>query len=233
VGIIRDVTERKESTRLLQRSIHDKEVLLAEIHHRVKNNLQVISSLLNLQSGGVVDTTALKRFADAQMQIQSMALVHEQLYRSDDYSSVDINTYVQHLCDHLYDAYAVPRDRIGLDIRVDAIPIAMQQAVPVALLLNELISNSLKYAFPDGASGSIHIEISRGFENTVNVEVYDDGVGLPPSFDIAASPTLGHTLVTGLSSQLGGNVTIDGTGGTRFSISFPLEPVTPINAPLD
>jgi PAS domain S-box-containing protein len=233
LGIIRYVTERKESTRLLQRSIHDKEVLLAEIHHRVKNNLQVISSLLNLQSGGVVDTTALKRFADAQMQIQSMALVHEQLYRSDDYSSVDINTYVQHLCDHLYDAYAVPRDRIGLDIRVDAIPIAMQQAVPVALLLNELISNSLKYAFPDGASGSIHIEISRGFENTVNVEVYDDGVGLPPSFDIAASPTLGHTLVTGLSSQLGGNVTIDGTGGTRFSISFPLEPVTPINAPLD
>ena len=162
VGIVRDITERKESTRLLQKNIRDKEVLLAEIHHRVKNNLQIISSLLNLQSGGVADPQALKRFADAQMQIQSMALVHEQLYQSDDYSSVDINTYVQHLCAHLYDAFAVPRERIGLDIRVDTIPIAMQQAVPVALLLNELISNSLKYAFPDDASGDDSYHHYRG-----------------------------------------------------------------------
>lgn len=222
VGIIRDVTERKEADRLLHESLRDKEVLLAEIHHRVKNNLQVISSLLNLQSGGLNDTEAIKRFADAQMQIQSMALVHEQLYRSDNFATVDISDYVRSLCDHLYEAYAVSRDTISLDLQVEPIYVVMQQAVPIALLLNELIANSLKYAFPAGASGTIHISIKRVEEGAVRLEIRDDGIGLPDGFDIAATETLGHTLVTGLSSQLNGTMSVDGTDGTRFSLTFPL-----------
>lgn len=229
VGIIRDITERKTASRLLERSLHDKEVLLAEIHHRVKNNLQVISSLLNLHSGGIDDPTAIQRFADAQMQIQSMALVHEQLYHSESYSSVDIDRYVRSLCDHLYEAYAIPRERIKLDITVEPIPIAMQQAVPVALLLNELVSNSLKYAFPGDAHGTIHVAIRRLEGATVELLVYDDGIGLPADFDIAASDTLGHTLVLGLSDQLGAKVTIEGDGGTRFALQFTLEEIPILN----
>ncbi len=223
VGIIRDITERKEALRLLDNSLRERDVLLAEIHHRVKNNLQVISSLLNLQSAGIEDVTALARFADAQMQIQSMALVHEQLYRSDSYSSVELEAYIPSLCEHLFEAYAVPRDRIALDITVDPIPVTMQQAVPIALLLNELISNSLKYAFPDDARGTVHVFLKRTDNNQLQLDVYDDGIGLPADFDIASSSTLGHTLVTGLSSQLGGNMTVDGSSGTRFTLVFPVD----------
>jgi len=234
VGIIRDVTERKEASRLLHESIRDKEMLLAEIHHRVKNNLQVISSLLNLQSGGLNDTEAIKRFADAQMQIQSMALVHEQLYRSDNFADVDISDYVRSLCDHLYEAYAVSRDVITLDLQVEPIRVAMQQAVPVALLLNELISNSLKYAFPAGSAGTIHISIKRIEEHAVRLDIRDDGIGLPKGFDIASTETLGHTLVTGLSSQLNGTMTVDGTDGTSFSLTFHLlEPPELAPLPVD
>jgi PAS domain S-box-containing protein len=223
VGIIRDITERKEALRLLDRSLQERDVLLAEIHHRVKNNLQVISSLLNLQSAGIEDTTALTRFADAQMQIQSMALVHEQLYRSDNYASVELERYIPSLCEHLYEAYAVPRDRIALDIAVDSVSVTMQQAVPTALLLNELISNSLKYAFPDDARGTVHVSLKRTDDGHLQLDVYDDGIGLPDDFDIASSSTLGHTLVTGLSSQLGGDMTMDGSSGTRFTLIFPLD----------
>lgn len=223
VGIIRDITERKEANRLLSKSLRDKEILLAEIHHRVKNNLQVISSLLNLQAGGIRDTKALQRFADAQMQIQSMALVHEQLYHSESLSSVAIDTYTRSLCEHLFEVYAINRDRISLDIVVEPIVIAMQQAVPVALLLNELISNSLKYAFPDDARGTVHVSIHRLEGEAVELVVYDDGIGLPNDFEIAKSDTLGHTLVMGLSSQLGAEIDIAGDGGTRFSIRFTLE----------
>lgn len=229
VGIIRDVTERKEASRLLEKSLHDKEVLLAEIHHRVKNNLQVISSLLNLQSAGIDDAVAIKRFADAQMQIQSMALVHEHLYRSDNYSTVDIDTYARSLCDHLFEAYAIPENTVSLEFAFEAIPVAMQQAVPVALLLNELISNSLKYAFPPGSTGTIHVTMARIDERNVQLEVYDDGVGLPADFDIAASDTLGHILVSGLSTQLNGEMEIDGSAGTRFTLRFPLETVQLLN----
>ncbi len=156
------------------------------------------------------------------MQIQSMALVHEQLYRSDNFATVDISDYVRSLCDHLYEAYAVSRDTISLDLQVEPIYVVMQQAVPIALLLNELIANSLKYAFPAGASGTIHISIKRVEEGAVRLEIRDDGIGLPDGFDIAATETLGHTLVTGLSSQLNGTMSVDGTDGTRFSLTFPL-----------
>jgi PAS domain S-box-containing protein len=230
VGIIRDITARREATTQVKQSLQEKETLLAEIHHRVKNNLQVISSLLNLQAGGVIDPEAQQRFADAQMQIQSMALVHEHLYQSHDYGRVQLADYVESLCDHLFDSYAVPRERISLSIAIDPIEIGMRQAIPVALLLNELVSNSLKYAFPENAHGTVTISATTEPETTASgqhdllrLSVTDDGVGLPTDFDIADSRTLGHTLVSGLASQLGSSIEIDGRHGTHFEIAFAIE----------
>ena len=222
VGIIRDVSERRQAEEIVRRSLHEKETLLSEIHHRVKNNLQVISSLLNLQSGTVEDEEAQLRFADAQMQIQSMALVHEHLYQSGTFGSVDIRPYVESLCGHLYDVYGVSPERIQLDVSVDSIPIDMQKAMPVALILNELVSNSLKYAFPDGNRGAIRIRVTMVGNDEVELDVQDDGVGLPEEFDIASSRTLGHTLIHSLAAQLDGTIDVDGSRGTRFVLRFGL-----------
>jgi PAS domain S-box-containing protein len=224
VGIIRDVSQRREAEEIVHRNLREKETLLAEIHHRVKNNLQVISSLLNLQSGSLDDAEARARFADAQMQIQSMALVHEHLYQSDHFGSVDLKPYVENLCGHLYDVYNVAPDRIALKLKVDSILVGMQQAMPIALMLNELISNSLKYAFPEGSSGSITVRIRRLDHGRAEIDVQDDGIGLPADFDIAASTTLGQTLIASLAGQIHGTVDVDGDGGTRFVLRFELLP---------
>jgi PAS domain S-box-containing protein len=222
VGIIRDVSQRREAEEIVHRSLREKETLLAEIHHRVKNNLQVISSLLNLQSGSLDDPEAQARFADAQMQIQSMALVHEHLYQSDHFGSVDLRPYVENLCGHLYDVYNVSPEQIRLILEVDSISVGMQQAMPIALMLNELISNSLKYAFPDGSSGSITVRIRLVEIGRVEIDVHDDGIGLPADFDITASKTLGQTLIASLAGQINGTIDVNGEGGTRFVLEFEL-----------
>ncbi|MFW5694974.1 MAG: sensor histidine kinase [Alkalispirochaeta sp.] len=222
VGIIRDVSQRQQAEEIVRRSLQEKETLLSEIHHRVKNNLQVISSLLNLHAGTISDPAALSQFIDAQMQIQSMALVHEHLYQNESFESVDIRPYVTSLCRHLYDVYGASEERIRLDIDIESLSITMQQAMPVALLLNELVSNSLKYAFPNDTTGTIHIRIHVVATNEIEVRVEDDGVGLPENFDIASSLSLGHTLIYSLAHQLDGTVRLDGDGGTRFCLRFPL-----------
>ncbi|HKK49360.1 MAG TPA: histidine kinase dimerization/phosphoacceptor domain -containing protein [Alkalispirochaeta sp.] len=222
VGIIRDVSQRQQAEEIVRRSLHEKETLLSEIHHRVKNNLQVISSLLNLHAGTITDPAALSQFVDAQMQIQSMALVHEHLYQNESFERVDIHHYVTSLCRHLYDVYGASEERIALDIDIEPISITMQQAMPVALLLNELVSNSLKYAFPDETTGAIHVRIYTVGADEVEVRVEDDGVGLPEDFDIASSLSLGHTLIYSLAHQLDGTVELDGDGGTRFTLRFTL-----------
>ena len=223
VGIIRDVTERYEANRLLRESLGEKDMLLAEIHHRVKNNLQIISSLLNLQATGIEDSVAQGRFVDAQMQIQSMALIHEHLYQSASFGEVDLSSYVGSLIEYLSSIYSVDPVRVRVVLQADPFPITMNQAVPVALLLNELISNSLKYAFPNGASGSVTVELRLGQEQQVSVCVRDDGVGLPEDFDITSGTSLGQTLIQGLAQQLGGNVQIESSGGTCYSVRFLLE----------
>ena len=223
IGIIRDITQRKEAEEIVRRSLREKELLLSEIHHRVKNNLQVISSLLNLQSGGIRDREAQGRFADAQMQIQSMALVHEHLYQSGIFGTLNMCHYVESLCGHLFDVYGAPQERITLDIRIEPIPISIRQAMPIALILNELVSNSLKYAFPDDRSGTIRIAISLVDEDYVELVVADDGVGLPDEFDVADGTTLGHTLIDSLTHQLDGTLDISGTGGVRCVIRFEFD----------
>lgn len=223
VGIIRDVSERRHAEEIIRRSLDEKERLLSEIHHRVKNNLQVISSLLNLQAGSVRDPAALQHFTDAQVQIHSMAMVHEHLYQSGTFGHVDIAPYVEQLCSYLYDVFGVSTDRIGLHIDVQSIPVDMQKAMPMALILNELITNSLKYAFPENASGTISISIGVVEGGMVQLVVEDDGVGMPDGFEITDSRSLGQTLIQGLCSQLDARAVADSTAGTRFSMTFHLD----------
>ena len=223
VGIIRDVSERRNAEQIVRRSLEEKERLLSEIHHRVKNNLQVISSLLNLQAGSVADPAALQHFTDAQVQIHSMALVHEHLYQSGTSGHVDVAPYVEELCTYLYEIFGVSSDRIGLRIKVESIPVDMQKAMPMALILNELVTNSLKYAFPEESSGSITVGIHMVEQGLVELTVEDDGIGLPEDFDITNSRSLGHTLIHGLCSQLDARAEVDGSAGTRFAMRFHLD----------
>ena len=183
----------------------------------------MISSLLSLQSGGIRDEEAQNRFADAQMQIQSMALVHEHLYQSGIFGTLNMCHYVESLCGHLFDVYGAPHERIVLDIRVEAIPISIRQAMPIALILNELVSNSLKYAFPDDRSGTIQIVMSLADEDYVELVVADDGVGFPANFDVAGGATLGHTLIHSLVQQLDGTLDIVGESGVRCVIRFEFD----------
>ena len=220
-GIIRDITQRKQAETTIRESLQEKEILLKEIHHRVKNNLQIISSLLSLQSDYVRNPEDLKLFIDSQMQVQSMALVHEQLYQSDRLSRIDMRKYLSALCDKLFDVYRISPDRIALDFSVEELHFDIDTAIPVALLVNELVSNCFKYAFPEDAKGRVAVGLElQGRECKLSVR--DDGIGLSGEFNLGNSQTLGHQLVVSLTDQLQGTIRQVNEGGAAFIVTFPL-----------
>ena len=153
--VVQDVTERKDAEERINASLEEKEVLLKEIHHRVKNNLQIISSLLHLQSEKVEDTTFLKAFDDSQHRIRSMALIHEELYESADLARIDFVGYVRRLTNHLFESFGIDQQRISLAIEIDGVLLTIDKAIPLGLIINELVSNSLKYGFGDSRKGRI------------------------------------------------------------------------------
>lgn len=225
-----EVGERKRAEDKILKSLQEKEVLLKEVHHRVKNNLQVISSLLYLQSKKIDDNTALNLFLESQTRVKSMALIHELLYRSSDFMNVDFVDYIKNLAHHLFQTYHVSENNVRLHNNVDNVSLTIETAIPCGLILNELITNALKHAFPkfsDGpqTAGEIHIHFLQNSEPTSNLVEYtlivrDNGIGLPEHFDLNTTRTLGMQLVKGLTDQLGGNVELDTTMGTAFCISF-------------
>jgi PAS domain S-box-containing protein len=223
VGIIRDITLRKEHEQLLEKSLAEKEVLLKEIHHRVKNNLQVISSLLSLQSHYFENKNDYKLYLDTQMQVQSMALVHEQLYQSDNLSKIDMSIYLNRLCDSLFDIYRLS-DEIEYRIEASEIYLPPEIATPLALLSAELISNSLKHAFPGNREGCIEISLQAKDDCSCTLSVLDNGVGMEGSDRKSSSSAsgLGLKLIQSLTDQLGGTINrIDASGsGTGFKIDF-------------
>lgn len=201
-------------------SLKEKEVLLREIHHRVKNNLQIISSLLNLQSGQITDEHARQQYTASRERIRAMAMVHEKLYESKDLSGIDFGDYVQSLALGLNLSCNPDPSRIRLLVNVDEAPaqLKLDAAIPCALILNELIMNGFKHAFADGRAGEISVRFVRG-EEINQLVVQDNGVGLPPDLDIANCTSLGLQLVTVLSEQVDAGLEIVSENGTKFVLS--------------
>ncbi len=212
------VVGRMSAEQDVLRSLHEKEILLKEIHHRVKNNMQVISSLLFLQMQHVVNDRDRELFAESQKRIQAMALVHEELYGSADLSSVDMREYIPRMVDRVVSGAAAP---IDVTCEVDAVRLPVTSSIPCGLLLNELVMNAVKHAFNGRAAGRLLVRLARA-DGWLRLLVEDDGPGLPPGFDMASAETLGMTLVTSLAQQLGGRVEAGNvTPGARFCLSFP------------
>jgi PAS domain S-box-containing protein len=217
---VRDITERKRAEEQLRASLREKEVLLKEIHHRVKNNLQVISSLLSLQSGAVKDREALEMFKESQSRVRSMALIHEKLYQSSDLASIDLSAYVRELAATLFRSYGVRPGNVSLEVCAPGILLGIDSAVPCGLIINELVSNCLKHAFPAGRSGEIRIELGRQDDNNLVLRVSDNGVGLPKDLDFENLKSLGLRIVRTLTEQLNGALEFHNSGGTQFTITF-------------
>jgi PAS domain S-box-containing protein len=215
-----EVNERSAAERQVLNSLQEKEVLLKEIHHRVKNNLQIISSLLNLQTRGIEDTSTLQAMRDSQMRIRSMALIHEKLYQSPSLASIDFGEYVKSLTIDLFRTYRGHASGIQLEIKVDEVFLGLDHAVSCGLILNELMTNALKYAFPNGRNGTIWVELHSTPEQILNLRVADNGVGIPSDLDIFNTKSLGLQLVNNLVRQLDAALEVETSPGTSFLISF-------------
>jgi len=204
-----------------QIALHDeKEVLLKEIHHRVKNNLQIISSLLSLQARQVTDDKTLRALGDSQSRVRSMALIHEKLYQSQSMARIDFGEYVKSLASDLFRSYRRNFSGIQLNVQVDEVALNLDHAVSCGLILNELMTNALKYAFPEGRSGTIWVELRTQPGHLLSLRVADDGVGIPLDFDTLNAKSLGLQLVNSLVRQLDGTMELESAKGTSFCISF-------------
>jgi PAS domain S-box-containing protein len=220
-GIVIDFTDRKLITDKIRASLQEKEILLKEIHHRVKNNLQIISSLLSLQSNSIEDPITLAQFQDSQNRIRSMALIHERLYRSKDLARIEFGAYLRDLVASLMQTYRTNTQHILLKIYAEEILLDIDKAIPCGLIVNELVSNALKHAFPTGYGGNIEVLLCATGSTSYQLIVVDDGVGLPNQFDYRESTSLGLQLVQSLTRQLGGTIEVPHTSaGTRFVLSF-------------
>ena len=221
-GIMDDVTESKRAIEQIKTSLHEKEVLLKEIHHRVKNNMQVITSLLSLQSKTIGDGKALAVFEDSQNRVKSMALIHETLYQSKDLSRINFAEYLQKLVAHVSRSYRIRPNAVKINLDVNDVALPIDTAVPCGLIINELASNALKYAFPADTKGEVKITFGRA-DDQYTLCVSDTGVGLPPDFDPEQGKSLGMKLVRMLTSQLSGEMEFRNGVGTTFQITFPEE----------
>lgn len=218
----RDVTERQRAEKQIQASLQEKEVLLKEIHHRVKNNLQVILSLLKLQSSYTTDPQTLQMFQESQNRIRSMALIHELLYQSQDLARIDFGSYIHTLVNQLARTYTVSTGAIAWEINVEppVIQLTIDTALPCGLLINELVSNALKYAFPTGQPGTIRISLQACNNQEFLLVISDNGLGISSDLDFRHTDSLGLQLVCGTTAQLGGTIELDRTQGTTFTIRF-------------
>jgi two-component sensor histidine kinase len=220
VGSQIDITERKRAEEQLQRSLAEKEVLLKEIHHRVKNNMQVIISLLNLQTDNIDDSTVRAMFEESRNRVSSMALIHEKLYRSEDLARIDFKEYLHGLVQGIADTYK--RHDVHLSVEMESIALDVNVGIPCGLIVNELISNSLKHAFPKGRKGLIRVGINKNREGNYVLTVEDNGIGFPAEKDFRKTSSLGLRLVNVLTGQICGTIALSRSEGTRFCITFPV-----------
>jgi PAS domain S-box-containing protein len=218
--LVKDISQLKTVEGQLRNSLNEKEVLLKEIHHRVKNNLQVISGLLNLQAHHITDPVSRMIYKESQNRVITMALIHEDLYQSTDLSSVDLGAYIENLAENLFSSYKVGHDRVKLELDVEHTDMVVDTAIPCGLIINELISNALKHGFPDNRAGTVTVRFQSLGDKKYYLEVSDDGVGMPPGLDLTNTTTLGMQLVTVIVEQLAGTMEIKGEQGASFKIYF-------------
>jgi len=226
VAVLRDITERKLAENKIKKSLKEKEILLQEIHHRVKNNMQVILSLIMLQYDVCQEEKIKELFQKTYSRVKAMCLVHEKLYKSDDYSNINIRGYIEHLVLELFDSYGVDPSRIQLELLVEIVDMNIKESLPLGLIINELVSNSLKYAFPAKVKrkGKIHISLQPKNNNEFQLLIGDDGVGIPEHIDPFKSNTLGLRMVNILvKNQLDGHFKLNRRKGTLYTICFTTE----------
>ncbi|MCC6396849.1 MAG: PAS domain S-box protein, partial [Bacteroidetes bacterium] len=229
IGLVRDVTERKRRDQELKASLREKEVLLKEIHHRVKNNLQIISSLISLQASRVKDEESRVLFDESRSRIRALALVHERLYWSESLASIDFKEYLKGVIQDLL--HAGGNEHITIDLDADSVSLDIDQAIPCGLIVNELCTNALKHAFPDKTRGRIAVSLRECDDGSVLLAVRDDGIGLPADLDVFRETSMGMTLVTSLVDQIGGSLAVDRNGGTAFALTFrPQERTEPASS---
>jgi PAS domain S-box-containing protein len=223
-SIVHDITERKQAEEKILASLREKEILLMEVHHRVKNNMQVISGLLDLQASSSGNPELIERLNESQSRIRSMALIHEKLYESKDFARIDLAGYVRTLSQDLFQSYKINPGKIDLIVQPDGdVYVDINKAIPCGLILNELISNALKHAFPRDRHGELQIIIRETKNTEIEILLRDNGLGLPDDVDIHQPRTVGLHLVNGLvKNQLDGQMEVRRDNGTEFRIKFPL-----------
>jgi PAS domain S-box-containing protein len=218
-----DISDRKREEQRLRAALSEKDVLLGEIHHRVKNNLQIVHSLLDLQTGRVTDPTAIETLRESQNRIKSMALIHQLLYQSRDFAEVDFKAFLDTLIPSLVSSYAMEPDHITISIETADVFLPLDAAVPCGLIANELITNALKHGFPDDRRGQIRVQLEREVTGQATFVVSDDGIGIPEDLVVEDTVTFGLQLVMLLAEQLGGKLAIQRSAPTRFLLRFPMQ----------
>ncbi|TXC67294.1 hypothetical protein FSC37_21145 [Piscinibacter aquaticus] len=222
VSIGVDISERRAAAEKIRVALHEKELLLQEIYHRVKNNLQMVVSLLTLQARNTDHPQARAALGDSARRIRSMALVHEQLYQSGDLSEINFGSYIGQLIHQIESSHEDAAPRVRIRTEVAPVRLGIETAVPLGLIVNELVTNAYKHAFPDGRGGTIGLCLQPLPGGELELSVSDDGIGLPPGIDPAQFRSLGLRLVSMLAAQLGGELTLSRPpeGGSRFTLRF-------------
>ncbi len=220
VAVFEDITVRKQQESELQVSLKEKEVLLKEVHHRVKNNMQVISSILNLQSSYIKDEAAVEMMKESQDRIKSMAFVHESLYQGKNFSHVKFSEYVKNLVSNLFHSYGINKKGLKLNFDLDEVFLNLDTSIPCGLIINELISNALKYAFTDREKGELTVTLKKIENGKIRLTIADDGRGFPEDIDWKNTESLGMQLVVTLAGQIRGDIQMETKKGTTFTITF-------------
>lgn len=220
--ITRDVTDKKLAEEQIKNSLREKEILLKEVHHRVKNNMQIISSILNLQANTITDPEATHILKVCESRVRSMAFIHESLYRTGNFAWLDLSDYIEKLIGSLFSTYGLDPEQIAWRSEVSDVRLDLNIAIPCGLIVNELVSNSLKHAFTRGMKGEIVVRMEQSGANYILV-VSDTGTGLPPGCEMGNTGSLGLQIVHALVDQLSGSMKIDTEGGTTFTIVFPAQ----------
>lgn len=204
----------------LEKALEEKDTMMKEIYHRVKNNLMVISSLLNLQSSYINDKDTQDIFKESENRAKSMALIHENLYRAGDLKHLNFSEYIEKLSKDLYHTYTLDKSLVKLVLNIEVIKLNIDTSIPFGLILNELLTNSLKHAFPDGRSGMITVELQQDFDGRLKLSVSDNGIGFPSDLDFKTTESLGMMIINTLTQQIEGEINLDQSNGTKFTVIF-------------